>query len=427
MNLASRLGIALPASAALAIATLYGLEAAGFGAAPPPPVASGGAPAEEGGAGAQPPETDAADQDLDEGPEDAADADAGGSGETEGDESEGDESEAGGGLEDDAGDGGEGGEGGEGDAGAEAPADGDAGDLPGPAAPLDFPHNPPGELLETTIEFGNGDPAELGSTAHLSEAGYTEPLVFAPDMRFPMLRGPAYANSQIFLPAFGAAYYPPRGRDEENAIVDVYIDGVRYARPWGPQNSPGNYAYPWSDNYCEIRYSDVNRCSGTDGHQGQDIRPGSCTHNHVVVAADDGFVSTLSNLSLDLYADDEAGTVYRYLHVDRPLLIDMGEDNWVAVEKGQPLGFVSNVSGRSMPLQRLTTVHLHFEVWAGSPGGADPLPLYTSLVEAYRRLGAEDPSNHESLPAVGDCTYPDGAIGPTRAEVIAALEALAQD
>ena len=289
--------------------------------------------------------------------------------------------------------------------------------------PLDFDHQPPGELLDTTIDYQDGSPDQVGSSVHLAENGYTDTDVFAPDMRFPFRSGPAYANSQIMLPTRGAAYYPARGRDADDTIIDVWLDGVRYERPWGRQNEPGNFAYPWFDNFCEVRYSGNNRCSSGRGHQGQDIRPGSCTHNHVVVAAADGELETLSPLSVDLYADDEVGTVYRYLHLDRPLLVDLEPGEVIEVTKGQPIGFVSNISDNEYPITRLTTVHLHFEIWAGSPGGAGPLPPYTSLVEAYRRLGAEDPANHEPLDQIGNCSYPNGGIGPTREEVLAALDA----
>lgn len=298
---------------------------------------------------------------------------------------------------------------------------------PGPPEPLDFPHQPPGELIETTIEFQDGSPAQTGSSAHLAEAGYVDATVFAPDMRFPFLSGPAYANSQIILPTRGAAYYPARSRGEDDAIIDVWLDGVRYARPWGQQNAPQNFAYPWFDNFCEVRFSGNARCASGRGHQGQDIRPGSCTHNHIVVAAADGELETLSPLSVDLYAADGAGTVYRYLHLDRPLLVDLEPGETLTVTEGQPIGFVSNISSNRLPISRLTTIHLHFEIWAGDPGGAGPLPPYTSLVEAYRRLGGEDPANHDPLSEIGNCSYPDGGIGPTRAEVLAALEAEASE
>jgi murein DD-endopeptidase MepM/ murein hydrolase activator NlpD len=366
MNMLARLAIAMPVSAALSLGALYGLEQVGLSSGQEPD---------------QPP-IDSPDPDPEPGPDPEP---------APGDPDPDPEAE----LEPD----------------------------PGPPEPLDFDHAAPGDLLETTIEFQDGSPDQEGSSAHLAEEGYTDPQVFAPDMRFPLRSGPAYANSQIMLPTRGAAYYPSRSRDADDSIVDVWLDGVRYERPWGDQNAPQNFAYPWFDNFCEVRYSGNARCGSGRGHQGQDIRPGSCTHNHIVVAAADGELETLSPLSVDLYADDEAGTVYRYLHLDRPLLVDLEPGETIEVTKGQPIGFLSNISDNEYPITRLTTVHLHFEIWAGSPGGSGPLPPYTSLVESYRRLGGDNPLNHEPLEQIGTCSYPDGGIGPTRAEVLAALEA----
>jgi murein DD-endopeptidase MepM/ murein hydrolase activator NlpD len=389
MNTIARLLIAMPVSGALSLGALYGLDEAGL--TPSIPADTG---IEDGGT--VPPPEEGGSETSDGEAEDTGGADG------EGDSGTGED---------------EGGSGGE--TGSEDGGDGAA--VVTPAGPLDFDHMPPGQLPETTIEFEDGSASVVGSTAHLAEAGYTNPEVFAPDMRFPLRAGPAYANSQIMLPTRGALFYPGRYRDEDNNIVDVWLDGVRYARPWGDQFAPQNFAYPWFDNFCEVRYSGNARCGSGRGHQGQDIRPGSCTHNHIVVAAADGELETLSGLSVDLYADDEAGTVYRYLHLDRPLLVDLEPGETIEVTKGQPIGFLSNISNREGA--RLTTVHLHFEIWAGSPGGSGPLPPYTSLVEAYRRLGGEDPANHDPLEEIGNCSYPNGGIGPTRAEVLALLEA----
>ena len=39
----------------------------------------------------------------------------------------------------------------------------------------------------------------------------------------------------------------------------------------------GNYSYPWQDNFCETRDFQAGQCPGGFGHQGQDIRPATCT------------------------------------------------------------------------------------------------------------------------------------------------------
>ncbi len=271
---------------------------------------------------------------------------------------------------------------------------------PPPPEPLHFDHDAPGDVIPGTVHVQ-------------ADEGVTGATIVAPDMRFPFLTGPAYANSQLFNPVWSWEYYPSSGT----------IDGVRYERPQGWEYSEQNYSYPWIDNFCEIRTHDNSRCGAGIGHEGQDIRPGACWHNQVAVAAASGQLRTLSNFSVDLFGDD--GMVYRYFHLDRPLLVDLEPGEWVIVEAGDPIGFVSNVNRSGEPIVRDTSIHLHFEIWEGDLNGHDPRAPYPSLVEAYRWLGAEDPANHEPFADVGDCSYPDGGLTPTRAQVVAALEAAA--
>ena len=66
------------------------------------------------------------------------------------------------------------------------------------------------------------------------------------------------------------------------------------------EGDPGNYSYPWRDNFCERRSFYVGQCPGGLGHQGQDIRPASCRqrgpgarcepYQHDVVAVRDGML-----------------------------------------------------------------------------------------------------------------------------------------
>lgn len=351
MNLPARLLVAIPSATALSMLALYGADMAGFGAdAPPSPP-----PVEE----ADPVEPDTPEEPEAEDAEPDAEAEA--------------EAE----VE---------------DAEPEAPPP------PPEPAPLDFDHDAPGELI--------------AETAHIQVSeGVTDETIIAPDMRFPFLTGPAYANSQLFKPLWSWEFYPSSGT----------IDGVQYPRPQGWEYSQENYSYPWIDNFCEIRTHDNSRCGAEIGHEGQDIRPGACWHNQVAVAAASGQLRTLSNFSVDLFGDD--GMVYRYFHLDRPLLVDLEPGEWVEVEAGDPIGFVSNVNRSGTPIVRDTSIHLHFEIWEGDLNGHDPRAPYSSLVEAYRWLGAEDPANHQPFEDVGDCSYPDGGLTPTRAQVIAALDA----
>ncbi len=43
------------------------------------------------------------------------------------------------------------------------------------------------------------------------------------------------------------------------------------------ESAGGNYSYPWQDNFCETRDFQAGQCPGGFGHQGQDIRPATCT------------------------------------------------------------------------------------------------------------------------------------------------------
>lgn len=262
------------------------------------------------------------------------------------------------------------------------PAGPDAEEPEAPTGPavLDFDHAPPGALIPETGH-------------RLISEGYTGPEVNAPDMRFPMVGGPAYANSQIFNPVWGSESYN--------------FDGVSYPRPQGWEYTASNYDYPWRDNFCEVRTRGNGACPGGHGHEGQDIRPSTCSHDNVAAAAEDGIVDVVSTLTVDIIGD--SGRTYRYLHLDRPL--EPGIADGVRVDAGDPIGRVSNISGGTdASPSRLTTIHLHFEIWDGTPRGSAPLSPYTSLVEAYRRLGGQDPSHHAAAPAIGDCSYPDGGL-----------------
>src|SRR5467141_4052304 len=74
-----------------------------------------------------------------------------------------------------------------------------------------FSYHPPGELLP-----GSG-------------TGRHDETVYAPGIRFPIEKLPAYANSQVWNP------------------------GGKSGPPGGDQCDPNNYSYPWWDNFCETR------------------------------------------------------------------------------------------------------------------------------------------------------------------------------
>jgi hypothetical protein len=89
-----------------------------------------------------------------------------------------------------------------------------------------------------------------------SGTGRHDSTIYFPNIRFPLEQGPAYLNSQVYRP----------GGDHAGD---------------GDQCDATNYSYPWRDNFCEARKWDVKFCPTGKGHQGNDIRPGTCKKNTI--------------------------------------------------------------------------------------------------------------------------------------------------
>ncbi|WP_417493303.1 M23 family metallopeptidase [Maricaulis sp.] len=222
------------------------------------------------------------------------------------------------------------------------PGEEPAGEPPAPPilddAGIEFTWMPAGDLIE---ESGTGQILQIN---------------YAPDMRFPIEAGQAYANSQVY--GYGG-----------------------YLGPAGGQCNAANYAYSWRDNFCETRGYGTPMCPTGHGHQGQDIRPASCTDGvHQAVAAADGTITSIGSYSVRLMSDD--GVRYTYLHLDKPSLLVAPGDH---VTRGQVIGMVSNEFGDTS-----TTIHLHFEIrMAVDTGGSienTNVPPYLALVDSYQRL-----------------------------------------
>ncbi|MCG7625867.1 M23 family metallopeptidase [Epibacterium sp. Ofav1-8] len=194
----------------------------------------------------------------------------------------------------------------------------------------------PGDLLENSGE------------------GVKSPVVFFPDMRFPMESGPAYANSHAFS-----------------------IGGAK--GPEGDSCDAVNYSYPWRDNFCEFRRSDIAVCS-SGGHSGQDLRPATCEKGvHWTVAATDGVVSHIGRFAVTVQSPD--GALHRYVHLDMDSVTVAPLDR---VKQGDRIGTVSNSWLTEIP------IHLHYDIRQPVQVGAEVhalfLPPYSSLVAAYEKL-----------------------------------------
>jgi murein DD-endopeptidase MepM/ murein hydrolase activator NlpD len=180
--------------------------------------------------------------------------------------------------------------------------------------------------------------------------------IYAPNMRFPLEKAPAYVNSQVY--GVGGMY------------------GKR-----GSMCSQENYQYPWHDNYCEKRSWSMPLCPSGKGHQGVDIRPSTCEKlKYYAVAVEDGIISYIGSYSV--YLRGRSGRTYRYLHLDsRTLRVRIGQ----RVKRGQRIGLVSDNMGGTK-----TSIHLHFDVQETIILNGRPvklfIPIYTSLVDAYKRL-----------------------------------------
>jgi len=180
--------------------------------------------------------------------------------------------------------------------------------------------------------------------------------IYAPNIRFPIEKAPAYINSQLY----GVGGW----KGEKGSLCNKR-----------------NYQYPWHDNYCEKRGWEMPLCPTGKGHQGVDIRGATCEkRKYYAVAVERGVISYIGSYSVSLRG--ESGRTYRYLHLDsKSIQVKRGQK----VKRGQRIGLVSDNMGGTP-----TSIHLHFDVKqtivVDGYSQRVFVPIYSSLVEAYRRL-----------------------------------------
>ena len=185
--------------------------------------------------------------------------------------------------------------------------------------------------------------------------------IYAPNIRFPIEKAPAYINSQLYG-----------------------VGGWKGER--GSLCNKKNYQYPWHDNYCEKRGWGMPLCPSGKGHQGVDIRTATCEkRKYYAVAVENGKIVKIG--SYTVYLRGESGKTFRYLHLDsRSLQVKRGQK----VKRGQRIGLVSDNMGGTA-----TSIHLHFDVKqtivVNGYSQRVFVPIYTSLVEAYKRLLRGEP------------------------------------
>lgn len=213
------------------------------------------------------------------------------------------------------------------------------------------------------------DFSDPGALEGPNEKGVTSNFVFKPGMRFPLEKGPAYANSQIYRP----------GGYLQKKIA-------KYKSLPGDQCNSVNYSGPWYDNFCETRGYATAMCPKGKGHQGQDIRAATCKPRVVyAVSAENGVVSDIGKYSVTIQG--ESGAIYRYLHLDKQSIL-VSEDK--RIKRGEKIGKVSNEFNGTP-----TTVHLHFEikdaVRLNNKTVITFVPPYTSLVQSYKAMLGGNP------------------------------------
>jgi murein DD-endopeptidase MepM/ murein hydrolase activator NlpD len=279
-------------------------------------------------------------------------------------------------------------------------------DRPAGIAP-DFTYYAPGDILPGTGMKGQG--------------GRADATVYA-KIRFPMAQAPAYANSQSFMNwgdcdqtgrvSLGGAGKAGAYRCRVNSVPLVYDESK-------------NYAYPWRDNFCEHRDYYVGQCPSGFGHQGQDIRPGSCLTRSVgadrcepyqedVVAVRDGVLMRApGDKALYLVVDSPGEHIrFRYLHMNPKMLDAAGMVSGRQVTEGEVIGAVDNY-GRH---QGGTTYHLHFDMQLLTRDGWVFASPYMTLVAAYERLIGGRGQVVRDVPATAISAVPpspDGQAGPS--------------
>jgi murein DD-endopeptidase MepM/ murein hydrolase activator NlpD len=223
------------------------------------------------------------------------------------------------------------------------------------AASQDFTYRPSGDI------FANSGARKQG--------GRVDFTVYS-QIRFPLEKAPAFAHSQSF------------GNHRSNAKPLDELTG-------GPTN------YPWQDNFCEARSFGVGQCPSGFGHQGQDIRPGSCLsaaagNDHcdpkqqAVVAVRDGvLIRSPKQQAATLQINTSNEHIrFRYMHMNPASMDADGVLSGRRVEEGEKIGVVSNY----LDHPNGTTRHLHFDVQVFTRDGWLWVSPYVTLISAYERL-----------------------------------------
>jgi hypothetical protein len=224
------------------------------------------------------------------------------------------------------------------------------------AASPDFSYRPSGDIIANSGSHKQG--------GHVDYTAYAQ-------IRFPLEKPPAFAHSQSFS----------NRRSNEKPLDEL---------------TGGPTSYPWQDNFCEARSFGVGQCPGGFGHQGQDIRPGSCLvasagdndrcdpKQQAVVAVRDGvLIRSLKQQAATLQVNTANEHIrFRYMHMNPASMDADGVLSGRRVEESEKIGVVSNY----LDHPNGTTRHLHFDVQVFTRDGWLWVSPYVTLISAYERL-----------------------------------------
>jgi hypothetical protein len=265
-------------------------------------------------------------------------------------------------------------------------AGGTPSEMPKPALDLARPK----AVSESFTYYAAGDLIE--NSGWHDKGGRADPHVYA-QIRFPIAKAPAFAKSQSFNP-WGDCYHKGVvGRMRGKGAA--YRCKVNDRKLVFDESAPENFSYPWRDNFCEYRDSQVGQCPGGWGHQGQDIRGSFCVLNNEgadrcepyqqdVVAVRSGMIwRKAGNLAAYISVNTANDRVrFRYLHMTPSRLDADGIVTGRRVEQGEVIGKLSNYGDH----ENGTSYHLHFDTQVFTRDGWVWVNPYMTLVAAYERL-----------------------------------------
>ena len=242
----------------------------------------------------------------------------------------------------------------------------------------DFTYYPTGDLIP--------------QTGYRRQPGRPDWTAYA-QIRFPLKDAPAFANSQSFnnwgdcnhtgrrpMPYGKGAPYRCKVND-----LPLVLD----------ESAGHNYAYPWQDNFCETRDFSAGQCPAGYGHQGQDIRPSTCTMRNEgadrcipdlfpTVAVRDGvLVRGKTNQAAFVLVNERNEHIrFRYMHMEPGRMDEDGVLFGRRVSEGETIGLVSNYQDYAGG----TTAHLHFDIQLFTRDGWIWVNPYSTLIASYEHL-----------------------------------------